>query len=71
MTQKERNQETAREIIRKAAELNQPTQGDFAVHVWMWSNSRDVSPQLAIATMQAAGYRPFVGYPLQRARRTT
>lgn len=61
--------EQAQEIIRLAQAEGCPTEGDFAAHVWMWSNSRDVAPELAIRTMTAAGYRPFVGYPLQRAHR--
>lgn len=59
-------EQEAQAIIDEALRDGSPTSGQFAAHVWGWSNSRDVPMQLAMRTMTAAGYVPFQGYPLTR-----
>ena len=61
-------EQEAQAIIDEALRDGSPTEGQFAAHVWGWSNSRDVPTQLAMRTMRAAGYEPFMGYPLTRAK---
>lgn len=61
-------EQEAQAIIDEALRDGSPTTGQFAAHLWGWSNSRDVPTQLAMQTMRAAGYEPFTGYPLTRLR---
>lgn len=62
-------EQQAAELIAQARREHSPLQGDFAAHVWMWSNHPGTPVALAERTMLACGYRPFAGYPLQRVRR--
>jgi hypothetical protein len=62
----EQLEQTTRELVAEAARLQHPTEGEFAVRFWEWSNSKDVPCSVAANAMRRAGYKPFCGYPLTR-----
>ena len=64
--QPEQLEQTTRELVAEAARLQHPTEGEFAVRIWEWSNDNAVPCSVAANTMRRAGYSPFCGYPLTR-----
>lgn len=47
---------------------NFPVRGQDAFLLWEWSNRTDIEAGLAMNEMEKLGYKPLVGFPLQRAR---
>jgi hypothetical protein len=62
----EQLEQTIRELVAEAARLQHPTEGEFAVRLWEWSNNSAVPCSVVARTMRLAGYNPFCGYPLTR-----
>jgi hypothetical protein len=63
----------AREVLRLAADLNadgSPTNTSGAARLWelLSSNRSPFSPSQAAEVYRMAGYVPFEGFPLRRAR---
>lgn len=48
--------------------LGRPTSDSLASLVWRLSCLSAVTPSLGADFMRACGYKPFVGFPLQRAK---
>ncbi len=54
-------------LARLARELDRPERGEVAWIIWRISSSATLPAYIEKLFMEAAGYRPFAGYPLQRA----
>ena len=52
-------------LARVARDLGSPTTGGFAEYLWRLSNDLTLPVEYAARFMRAAGYEPFVGYPLR------
>ena len=52
-------------LARLARDLNHPTTDRFAEYVWRLSNVPTLPGDYAARFMRAAGYEPFVGFPLR------
>lgn len=52
-------------LARLAREMNSPTDTDFAEYLWRLSNASSLPVEVAQRFMRAAGYEPFVGFPLR------
>lgn len=58
------DQDRADRLLLQVQEQGRPTHGELAVKVWEFSNCADLT--IAQTFMKQAGYKAFVGYPLQR-----
>ncbi len=55
-------------LIASAKELGHPTEGEFALALWIaLSGQFGPNPREAAAIYRQCGYQPFQGYPLVRA----
>jgi hypothetical protein len=52
-------------LARLARDMNSPTHSDFAEYLWRLSNTSALPVAVARRFMLAAGYEPFVGFPLR------
>lgn len=52
-------------VARVAREMNSPTDTAFAEYLWRLSNASSLPIDIARRFMRAAGYEPFVGFPLR------
>jgi len=52
-------------LARLARDLNHPPTGSFAEYLWRLSNAPTLPVDYAARFMRAAGYEPFVGFPLR------
>ncbi|MHB2009310.1 MAG: hypothetical protein ACYCOX_14830, partial [Acidobacteriaceae bacterium] len=50
----EQLEQTTRELVAEAARLQYPTEGEFAVRFWEWSNSKNVPCAVAANAMRRA-----------------
>jgi hypothetical protein len=57
-------QDQADRLLLQIQEQGRPTTGNLAVQVWEFSNHADLT--IAQEFMRKAGYKAFMGYPLQR-----
>jgi hypothetical protein len=53
-------------VARLAREQGSPELGDLAWQIWKISTADALPVEMALRFMWAAGYKAFVGYPLQR-----
>jgi hypothetical protein len=55
-------------VARIAREMGSPIKGSFAAFLWSLSNRETLPVELATDLMKEAGYKPFCGYPLVKAK---
>lgn len=52
-------------LAKLAWKLDKPTDDKFAEFIWRLSNTPTLPVEIATEFMEAAGYVPFAGFPLQ------